>query len=89
MVELVDHPGDTVVTWAGPEGQNISSGTDYVVIRKDKSQRVDYNLQFNPLRVSHGGLYVCEVFIPNVGFYDSKSISIHITPGTRVQFELL
>ena len=80
-VELVDHSGDTVVTWKDAEGQNITSGGDYTTIRQSRTQRVDYSLHFNPLRVSHGGLYTCTVSIPNVGYQDSRNFSLQVTPG--------
>ena len=80
-MELVDHSGETVVTWRDPGGQNISSGGDFIIARQDMTQRVDYSLEFNPLKVSHRGEYVCDISIPNVGFYDSRSVSIEVTPG--------
>ena len=80
-MELVDHSGDTVVTWLDAEGQNITSGDDFTITRQNMNQRVDYSLQFNPLRVTHGGLYTCTVSIPNVGYYDSRNFSMQVTPG--------
>ena len=80
-VELVDHSGDTVVTWLDAEGQNITSGGDFTIRRQSMIQRVDHSLQFNPLRVSHGGLYICAVSIPNVGYQDSRNFSVQVTPG--------
>ena len=80
-MELVDHSGDTVVTWRGPDGQSISSGDDFTITRQATSQRVVYSLQFNPLRVSHQGQYTCEASIQSVGYFDSKSFSLSVTPG--------
>ena len=81
-VELVDHSGETVVSWRDPEGQNVTSGGDFTIVRQNANQRVNYSLQFNPLRVSHSGQYTCEVAIPTVGFHDSSNmINLHVTPG--------
>lgn len=81
VVELVDHTGDTVVRWRGPEGQNISSGDDFLLTRQDTSQRVDYSLRFNPLRASHSGQYTCEVSIGSVGYFDSRTFTVSVTTG--------
>ena len=82
-VELVDHSGDTVVTWLDAEGQNITSGGDFITTRQNMNQRVDYSLQFNPLRVLHEGLYTCAVSIPNVGYHDSRNFSVQVTSGRK------
>lgn len=79
--ELVDHSGDTVVSWRDPDGQNVMSGGDFTIMRQNTNQRVEYSLLFNPLRVSHGGQYTCGVSIPNVGYYDSKNVNVQVTPG--------
>ena len=82
-MELVDHSGETVVSWRDPEGQNVTSGGDFTIVRQNANQRVDYSLQFNPLRVSHSGQYTCEVAIPTVGFHDSSTVfNLQVTPGT-------
>ena len=80
-VELVDHSGDTVITWLDSEGQNITSGGDFTIMRQTSIQRVDYSLQVNPLRVSHEGLYTCTVTILNVGYRDSRNFSVQVTIG--------
>ena len=80
-MELVDHSGDTVVIWKDPRGQRIQSGGDFMTTRRNMNQRVDYSLQFNPLRVLHSGQYTCEVAIPTVGYNDSRNISVLVTPG--------
>ena len=80
-MELVDHSGDTVVTWVNSEGQNITSVGDFTITRHTMNQRVDYSLQFNPVKVLHRGLYTCEVSIPNVGYHDSRSFNLQVTPG--------
>ena len=80
-VELVDHSGDTVVTWLDTEGQNITSGGDFAITRQTSVQRVDYSLQVNPLRVSHRGMYTCAVSIPSVGYQDSRTFTVQVTPG--------
>ena len=81
VVELVDHSGGTIVTWKDPRGQSILSQGDFTIIRLNTSQRVDYTLQVDPLKVSHRGQYTCDVSIPNVGFHDSKTVSIQVIPG--------
>ena len=80
-MELVDHSGVTMVTWRNPGGQVVQSGGDLTISRTDMRQRVDYNLQFNPLRVLHSGQYTCEVAIPTVGYSDSRDASIQVAPG--------
>jgi hypothetical protein len=81
-LEIVDHSGDTVMIWKDPEGQNITSSSDVTISRQNMNQRVDYSLQFNPVKVIHTGLYTCEVSIPNVGYHDSRNFNLQITPGT-------
>ena len=83
-VELVDHSGDTVVTWLDTEGQNITSGGDFAITRQTSVQRVDYSLQFNPLRVSHGGMYTCAVSIPSVGYQDSRTFTVQVMLGNYI-----
>ena len=80
-VELIDHSGDTVVTWLDADGQNLTSGGDFTILRQNMNQRVEYSLQFNPLRVMHRGQYTCVVSIPNVGYHDLRNFSVQITPG--------
>ena len=82
-VELIDHSGDTVITWLDADGQNITSGGDFTVLRQNMNQRVDYSLQFNPLRASHGRLYTCAVSIPNVGYHDSRNFSLQVIQGRK------
>ena len=84
VIELVDHSGGTLVTWKDTLGQNMISGGDFNITRQDSTQRVDYSLQFNPLRVSHDGQYTCEASIPEVGYHDSRTTDIHVTTGTYV-----
>ena len=82
-VELVDHSGDTVIIWKDPEGRNITSSSSGIMIsRQNMNQRVDYSLQFNPVKVLHAGLYTCEVSIPNVGYHDSRNFNLQVTPGS-------
>ena len=85
-MELVDHSGDTLVTWKDPRGQSIQSGGDFMTSRRSMNPRVDRTLQFNPLRVLHSGQYTCEVAIPTVGYNDSRNISVQVTPGNINQF---
>ena len=80
-LEIVDHSGDTVIIWKDPEGQNITSSSDITISRQNMNQRVDYSLQFNPVKVLHTGLYSCEVSIPNVGYHDSRNFILQVTPG--------
>ena len=87
-VELVDHSGDTMVTWKDPSGQIIVTEGDFMVSRRTSAQRVDYDLRFSPLRVRHSGQYTCEVAIPTVGYSDSRSIDIQVTPGSYNQIKL-
>ena len=70
-----------MITWLNAEGQNIMSGGDFTITRQTSTQRVDYSLQFNPLRVSHEGLYTCAVTILNVGYLDSRNFSVQVTTG--------
>ena len=86
-VELVDHSGSTVVTWKDPRGQTITSEGDFTVSRSEVNQRVDYALRFDPLRVQHSGQYTCEVAISTVGYRDSRTMIIQVTPGSY-SFEL-
>ena len=82
-VEFVDHSGETVMVWKDPEGQNItSSSSDFIISRQNMNQRVDYSLQFNPVKVLHTGVYTCEVSIPNVGYHDSRNFNLQVTPGS-------
>ena len=80
-VELVDHSGETVVTWKDQNGRTIMSGGDFVITRQNGPSRVDYSLQFMPLRVQHTGRYTCEVAIPSVGYNESTSMNIQVVPG--------
>ena len=80
-VELVDHSGNTAVTWKDGTGQPIMTGGDFVVTRQAMTQRVDYTLQFSPLRVQHTGPYTCEVAIQTVGYNESTRISVQVVPG--------
>lgn len=82
IIELVDHSGSTVISWRDALGRNLTSGGDVTVMRLDTTQRVDYSLQFNPLRVAHDGQYSCEASIPDVGYYDSRTTTVHVTSGT-------
>ena len=77
----MDHTGDTVVIWRDLHGKNLASCSEHTITREDTSQRVDYSLQFSPLKVSHQGQYTCEISIPPVGIYDSKNVSVQVTPG--------
>ena len=57
-----------VVTWVGPEGQNLSSGRDItlgspIVV----GMTTTLTITFNPLRVSHGGEYTCQATIADAG----------------------
>ena len=83
-MELVDHSGTTMLTWRDASGQNVTSGGDVTVTRQDSTQRVDYSLQFNPLRASHDGQYTCEASIPDVGYHDSRTTHVYVNSGTQV-----
>ena len=85
-VELVDHSGETVVTWKDQDGRPITTGGDFVITRRNEPSRVDYNLQFMPLRVQHTGRYTCEVSIPSVGYNESTSTSIQVVPGMLLYY---
>ena len=81
-MELVDYSGDTLIIWKDPEGRNITSSGGFFVSRQNANQRVDYSLQFNPVKVFHVGQYICEVSIPDVGYHGSRNFSLQVTPGS-------
>lgn len=83
-VELVDHSGDTRVSWSDPAEQLIVTGGDFTVTRVESVQRVEYRLEISPIRTSHTGTYTCHVEIPSVRYSGSSNTIIDVNRGNGI-----
>ena len=63
--------GTPTVTWLGPDGQPLLSGSDISISSQVSGLTITSVIQFDPIEVHHSGAYTCQAEVSEIDFNTS------------------